>query len=139
MRVLSVLATALSASGIAFATTGAVSYDEAYDNAKLSTRSIACSDGSNGLATKGYKAIGALPSFPNVGGIPAIAGWNSPKCGTCWRLTYGTRNITFTAIDKAQTINVSRAALDKLTGNQAAMLGHVQAVYQQVSSKYCGI
>lgn len=139
MRVLALLATAFTAIGIAFAATFTVSYDDVYDNAKLPTSSLACSDGTNGLATKGYKTIGALPSFPYVGGTPTIAAWNSAKCGTCWRLTYGTRNVTFTGIDKAKTINVSKAALDKLTGNQAEMLGTVEAEYQQVANADCGL
>ncbi|EJD43447.1 SnodProt1 [Auricularia subglabra TFB-10046 SS5] len=146
MRVLTILAAALSAAGLASGAAltaaatprGAVSYDTVYDNARLSTNGIACSNGKYGLAKKGYKTIGAIPSYPYVGGTPAIVGWNSKNCGTCWRLTYGRRNITFTAIDHAQTINLSKAAMNKLTNNQAVRLGTVEASYQQVSSKLCG-
>ena len=140
MRVLSIFATALSVAGIASAATkGAVSYDTVYDNSKLSTNTIACSDGKYGLGTKGYKTIGALPSYPYVGGAPAIAGWNSKNCGTCWRVTYQGRNITFTAIDHAKTINLSKAAMNKLTNGQAVKLGTVQATYEQVAKSQCGL
>lgn len=39
--------------------------------------SVACSDGANGLETKGYSTLGSLPNFPYVGGAPAVTGWNS--------------------------------------------------------------
>ncbi|EJD43449.1 Cerato-platanin, partial [Auricularia subglabra TFB-10046 SS5] len=120
------------------ATKGAVKYDTTYDNSELSTSTIACSDGKNGLATKGYKTIGKIPSFPYVGAAPAIEGWNSKNCGTCWRVTYGGRSIYFTAIDHSKTITLSKAALNKLTNGQAVKLGTVQATYQQVSPKNCG-
>ncbi|EJD54220.1 cerato-platanin [Auricularia subglabra TFB-10046 SS5] len=139
MRVLALLATALSAAGIVSAAKGAVTYDTVYDNSKLSTNLIACSDGKNGLRTKGYKTIGALPSFPNVGGAPAIAGWNSKKCGTCWNVVYKGRNVTFTAIDAAKTINLSKKAVNYLTKNQAVKLGTVQATYTQVDASACGL
>ncbi|EJD54198.1 Cerato-platanin [Auricularia subglabra TFB-10046 SS5] len=143
MRVLAIFASALTFTGLASAaaTKGSVSvsYDTVYDNSKLSTNLLACSDGKYGLATKGYKTIGALPSFPYVGGAPAIAGWNSKSCGTCWRVAYGGRNITFTAIDASKTINLSKKAMNKLTNNQAVKLGKVKATYEQVAKSLCGL
>lgn len=39
--------------------------------------SVSCSDGSNGLITKyGYQTQGAIPKYPYIGGVDAIAGWN---------------------------------------------------------------
>ena len=75
----------------AFAVT--VSYDQTYDNASGSLDTVACSDGPNGLETKGYTTFGSLPHFPNIGGAAAVAGWNSPQCGTCWQLTYNGKSI----------------------------------------------
>ena len=40
--------------------------------------SVSCSDGPNGLMKK-FPTQGDLPVFPYVGGVPAIAGWNSPS------------------------------------------------------------
>lgn len=40
--------------------------------------SVSCSDGPNGLM-KEFPTQGDLPVFPYVGGVPAIAGWNSPS------------------------------------------------------------
>lgn len=142
MRVLALFTAALSAAGLASAaatkTPVSVSYDTVYDNSKLSTNLLACSDGKYGLATKGYKTIGALPSYPYVGGAPAIAGWNSKGCGSCWRVTYGGRNITFTAIDASKTVNLSKKAMNKLTNNKAVKLGTVKGTYEQVAAKFCG-
>lgn len=39
---------------------------------------VACSDGPNGLADE-YPTQGDLPTFPNIGGVPAIAGHGSDK------------------------------------------------------------
>lgn len=38
---------------------------------------VTCSDGPNGLMKK-YPTQGALPGFPNIGGVPGV-GWNSPS------------------------------------------------------------
>lgn len=38
---------------------------------------VTCSDGPNGLMSK-YPTQGALPGFPNIGGVPGV-GWNSPS------------------------------------------------------------
>jgi hypothetical protein len=63
-------------------------YDTGYDNPKQSLSTVACSDGPNGLMTRGYSTFGSLPNYPNVAGAPAVTGWNSPGCGTCWVVTY---------------------------------------------------
>lgn len=55
----------------------AVSYDTTYDNSGLDLLTVSCSDGSNGLVTKGYPTAGSLPDFPYIGGAPAVTGYNS--------------------------------------------------------------
>jgi hypothetical protein len=42
----------------AFAATATVSYDTTYDVASTSLNEVACSDGSNGLESKGYTTFG---------------------------------------------------------------------------------
>ncbi len=64
----------LAAASTTLAATVSVSYDETYDNASGSLTSVACSDGTNGLITKGFSSFGSLPQFPNVGGAAAVAG-----------------------------------------------------------------
>ena len=117
-----------------------VSYDTAYDNAGQSLDTVACSNGPNGLESKGYKTLGDLKNFPYVGGTQYVAGWNSPNCGSCWKLTYGSRSVNVLAVDHvAEGFIVSQATLDKLTGGQAIDLGHVQASAQQVANSQCKI
>ncbi|CAL1716484.1 unnamed protein product [Somion occarium] len=85
--------TALFVVPAALAATVSVSYDQVYDQSSNSLATVACSDGSNGLLTKGFTTFGSLPSFPNIGGAPAVGGWNSPACGTCWRLAFNGTSI----------------------------------------------
>lgn len=57
-----------------------LSYDNTYDNPNLSLSTVACSNGPNGLMTKGYSTLGQLPSFPNVGGVYRQQDNFSPCC-----------------------------------------------------------
>ncbi|KAG1856381.1 Cerato-platanin [Suillus subalutaceus] len=105
-------------------TTETLSYDTTYDNASLSLSSVACSDGTNGLETKGYTTLGSLPTFPNVGGVYTVTGYNSAACGTCYNVTYGT---------------TSQTAMNTLTGNLAVELGRVDVTSTQVDVSVCGL
>ncbi|CAN8104293.1 unnamed protein product [Discula destructiva] len=129
----------LVASAVAQSVT--VSYDNTYDNAALSFDYLTCSDGANGLVTKeGYSVLGDVPIFPYVGGAEAVAGWNSPNCGSCWQLTYNGNSITVLAVDHTATgFNLAQPALDALTGNQAVALGRVTATAVQVAASQCGL
>jgi len=124
----------------AFATT--VSYDNTYDNPSGSLDTVACSDGSNGLVTKGFPTFGSLPDFPNIGGASVVAGWNSADCGTCWQLTYsGTgKSINILVVDHADDgFNISQEALDDLTDGQAVQLGRIDASVTQIDASQCGL
>ncbi|KAH7911903.1 Asp f 13-like protein [Hygrophoropsis aurantiaca] len=115
------------------------SYDTRYDNSGLSLNDVACSDGANGLAAK-YPTLGQLPTFPKVGGVVAITGWNSPNCGSCWEVTYGNQTIYFTGVDVSQNGFVSsEAAMNTLTGNQAVDLGRINVTAVQVAASSCGL
>ncbi|TFK45633.1 Cerato-platanin [Heliocybe sulcata] len=118
-----------------------VSWDSAYDNANQSLATVACSDGVNGLMTKGYTTFGSLLTFPYIGGAQAIAGWNSASCGTCWNITYGTTTITVLAIDHAGSgFNIGEEAMNTLTGGYAVEYGIVQATTStQVAAGACGL
>jgi hypothetical protein len=125
----------------AFATQVEVTYDEFYDNSATSLANVACSNGPNGLLTKGYTTFGSLPSFPNIGGIPGLT-WNSVLCGTCWKLEYTTPTGTYdyiyiTAIDAAYTYNLSLEAFNKLTDNTGVAAGKVTATATQVAESFC--
>lgn len=122
-----------------------VTYDAAYDNGSTSLATVACSDGTNGLLTKGFTTFGSLPKFPNIGGSFAIAGYNSPACGTCWQITYSNgagvvKSIDVLAIDVAKPgFNIGLVAMNDLTGGQAVHLGKVQATVKQVNASFCGL
>ncbi|KAG1770887.1 Cerato-platanin [Suillus placidus] len=127
----------------AFATQVNVTYTSFYDNSATSLSQVACSNGVNGLLTKGYTTLGSLPSFPNIGGIPNLT-WNSTLCGTCWNLKYTTptgiqESIYFTAIDAAYTINLSLEAFNVLTDNTGVAAGKVSATATQVATSFCGM
>ncbi|TDL22978.1 Cerato-platanin [Rickenella mellea] len=117
-----------------------VSYDNTYDSSSGSLSTVACSDGSNGLLTKGFTTFGSLPHFPNIGGAQAVASWNSPNCGSCWNLTFKGTSISVLAVDHADSgFNIAQAAMDKLTKNQAVALGAIDATATQVSKSVCGL
>jgi hypothetical protein len=123
-----------------------VSYDAAYDNQNTSLNSVACSDGSNGMQTRGYTTYGSLPKFPYIGGFVGIAGWNSPNCGSCHQLTYTnttsgvTRKIHVLAIDRTESgYNIALEAMDALTGGQGKALGRVNVAEASVSPSVCGL
>ncbi|KZV96748.1 allergen Asp f 15 precursor [Exidia glandulosa HHB12029] len=142
MRFSAVIAAALPITLSLAATTsmkGTVSYDTVYDNSKLSTLNIACSDGSHGLNTKGYKTIGALDTYPYVGGAPAVTGWNSAACGSCYQLSYNGTSVYYTAIDKAKTFNMGLNAMNKLTGGKAKKIGVATVTYKKVAESKCGL
>jgi hypothetical protein len=117
-----------------------ISYDTGYDDSSRSLSVVSCSDGANGLLTRGYTTQGSLPGFPKIGGASVIAGWNSDSCGTCWSLTYNGNTINVIAIDHAtEGFNIAQAAMDELTGGQAVFLGRVDASYAQVDASVCGL
>ena len=53
----------------------------AYDNGEQSLNTVACSNGPNGLVTRGYSVFKDLPTFPNISGSSLVT-WNSPLCGS---------------------------------------------------------
>ncbi|KAI0697243.1 Cerato-platanin [Cytidiella melzeri] len=117
-----------------------VSWDTIYDNSGDSLNNVACSDGANGLITKGYTTFGSLPTFPRIGGAPAVGAWNSAACGTCWQLTYNGNSINVLAIDTGgEGFNLSEEAMDQLTSGQARQLGRVTAGVAQVDNSVCGV
>ncbi|KAG8217103.1 immunomodulatory protein [Butyriboletus roseoflavus] len=117
-----------------------LSYDTTYDNAGLSLDSVACSDGTNGLITKGYTTLGSLPTFPNVGGVYTVTGWNSAYCGTCYQITYGSKSIYALAVDVSlDGFNLSEEAMNTLTGGLAVELGRVEVTSTEVAASYCGL
>ena len=134
--------TALAASTLAApsATTSVtVSYDTIYDAAGTSLTQVACSDGTNGLLTKGFTTFGSLPT-KFIGGAAAIPGWNSAECGSCWTLTFNGTSINVLAIDHTDSgFNVAQAALDKLTRNQAVALGRITATAKPAAASACGL
>lgn len=136
--------TALSALALfassATAATVTVSFDQTYDNSGQSLATVSCSDGPNGLLTKGFTTFGSLKNFPNIGGAAAVAGFNSPNCGTCWQLTFQGKSINVLAIDHAGSgFNIALEAMNTLTNNQATFLGRINADAVQVANSVCGL
>ena len=120
------------------------SFDTAYDDSNRSLSTVSCSDGPNGLLTRNFTTLGSLPKYPHVGGAPAVTGWNSPGCGTCWTITYtnadGTgKSINLLAIDRGANYNMPTAAMNELTDNQAVFLGRVPVTDVKVDPSVCGL
>jgi hypothetical protein len=128
---------------VACAVTEPIRPNPFYDKANTSMNDVACSNGVNGLVTKGYPTFGSLPTFPYIGGAFAVGGWNSTECGSCWELTYAPHGITIhlVAIDTASSgFSVSDAAMDVLTGggpSPGRLPPDVEAT--QVAEHYCGL
>ncbi|GFP56938.1 protein SnodProt1 [Trichoderma asperellum] len=118
-----------------------VSYDTGYDDASRSLTAVSCSDGTNGLITRyHWQTQGQIPRFPYIGGAQAVAGWNSPNCGTCWKLTYSGKTIYVLAIDHAGAgFNIGLDAMNALTNGNAVALGRVSATASQVAVSNCGL
>lgn len=122
-----------------------LAYDTAYDKSTSSLTTVACSDGVNGLLTRGFTTFGSLPKFPHIGAASAVTGWNSPNCGTCWQLTYKngqgvSKSINVIAIDVAGAgFNIALSAMNELTGGNAVQLGRVDVTSKQVASSVCGL
>ncbi|KAF8343330.1 cerato-platanin-related secreted protein [Amanita rubescens] len=123
-----------------------VAYDTWYDDGTASLNTVACSNGPNGLESRGYTTLGSLPSFPNIGGAYAVTAWNSPACGTCWQLTYTnaqgvSRRINVTAVDHAgaDSFNIALKAMNNITNGQAVALGRVPVTAVQVPASGCGL
>lgn len=92
------------------------------------------------LSASGFTTLGSLPSFPNIGGAPAIGGFNSAACGTCWQLTFNGTSINVLAIDTgAAGFNIAEAALNNLTHGNAIQLGRINATATQVNASACGL
>ncbi|KAG2109457.1 Cerato-platanin [Suillus cothurnatus] len=131
----------------AIATSYSLSYDTTYDVGSNSLDTVACSDGSNGLESRGYTTFSSIPSFPYIGGAPQITGWNSAYCGSCWKITYTSPSVPttiyVTAIDVGDEardgFNLSLEAMNNLTDGQAEPLGRVTVTATQVDEKYCGL
>ncbi|KAH9041626.1 Cerato-platanin [Lactarius pseudohatsudake] len=105
---------------------------------QTSLNNVACSDGKNGLITKGFTTFGSLPSFPNIGAAKAVGAWNSTLCGSCWELTYEGDTIYVTAIDTVgDGFDLSLKAMDTLTDGKAKQLDVVSAEATQVDESYC--
>ncbi|KAK4645720.1 hypothetical protein QC761_0035420 [Podospora bellae-mahoneyi] len=118
-----------------------VSYDIGYDDPNRSLESVACSDGMNGLIWKyGWKKQGDVRNFPFIGGAQAVAGWNSPNCGTCWSATWNGNTIYVLAIDHTGSgLNLGLRGMDALTNGHGQELGRVDAVVAQVPISRCGL
>ena len=139
MRFSTILSTIMFGVSIDAAVTETVSFDQTYDQASNSLAIVACSNGANGLLTKGFTTFGSLPTFPNIGGSFAVAGFNSPNCGTCWNLSFNGTSINVLAIDHSVGFNIALEALNTLTNGNAVQLGRITATATQVAASACGL
>ncbi|KAK7038777.1 hypothetical protein VNI00_010663 [Paramarasmius palmivorus] len=112
-------------------------YDSTYGNPSQSLSVVSCSNGDNGMITKGYNTVGDVPTY--VGAAQGVS-WDSPNCGTCWQISYGDKSINMVAVDYAASgFRVSPAAMDYLTNNQAFNLGVVDVQVKQVDKSVCNV
>lgn len=83
---------------------------------------------------------GNIPRFPYIGGADIIAGWNSPECGSCWRLEYKGKVINVLAVDRASPgFNLALGAMNALTGGQAVKLGRIDVKATRANVRDCGL
>lgn len=115
-----------------------VTYETSYDDPGRDLRTVSCSDGENGLITRGYTTIGSLPTR-FVGGCPTVEGWNSLNCGKCYSLSWKGASVNVLAIDTGTGFNVAQSALDALTNGHAVEFGSVEATYSEVDPSECGM
>lgn len=111
-------------------------FDQTFDNPSGSVNNVACSNGQYGLASK-YPTFGSFPGFPFIGGAYDIV-WNSPNCGSCWRIINPVNNYTIyiTAIDTAGSgFNIAKEAFDVLSNGAGGNTLVVEA--QKVSVNPC--
>lgn len=116
-----------------------VTYDPRYDNRHGSMDKVACSDGRYGLAAR-FATFRDLPTFPYIGGAFNIH-WNSPNCGSCWKLTNTANNasITITTIDTVgHGFNIAESAFEDLNGGEVGE-GMVQVEAHRVAIQVCGL
>ncbi|KAJ3488888.1 hypothetical protein NLI96_g2512 [Meripilus lineatus] len=112
-------------------------YSVDYDNGDRPLSNVACSNGPNGLLTKGFTTLGSLPSYPYVAGV-ANVGWNSPYCGSCWGVSYKGKTIYVTAIDSSGVgFALSSKAIQQLTGPDGMRAGKVPVTYWAASPSDC--
>lgn len=135
MQLSSILALAASTTALT------VSYDTGYDIENRALTDVACSDGENGLITRfNWTTQGDTSNFPNIGGAPAVEGWDSTECGSCWELTYKENKINIMAVDVAiGGYVVGLTAMDDLTDGLGEQLGRVEIEAVQVEDRDCGI
>ncbi|KAF8264256.1 Cerato-platanin [Lactarius quietus] len=127
---------------VAHADTQPVRDNSFYDNGQQSLNNVACSNGANGLITKGYTNFASLPSFPNIGASYIIGAWNSPECGSCWQLTYPPTGVSIyvTAIDTVYSgYDLSVAAMNSLTNGQASQFSFIDVQSTSVAESFCGL
>jgi hypothetical protein len=119
-----------------------VRFNSFYDNGQQSLNNVACSNGDNGLVTRGYTTFDSLPTFPYVGAGYTIHNWNSPECGSCWQLTYPDTGVTIyaTAIDTVYSgFDLSEAAVNALTSGNAEQFSYINVDSTEVDPSYCGL
>ena len=115
-----------------------VTFDQTYDNAGQSLATVACSNGANGLLTKGFTTFGSLPD-PYIGGSQFVSGWNSTECGSCWTLSYNGKSLNLIAIDTAGVgFNIAKGAFDYLADAHAEQIGSFEATVESADPKACG-
>ena len=139
MRTTSVLISFIALVAPALATRVAkVTYDTIYDMPATPLTAVACSNGKNGLLTKGFTTFGSLPTT-NIGGMAGIV-FNSTECGSCWELSYEGKSVNVLAIDFAgDGFNVAESTLNILTDGNAVDLGHIEAEVKPADASACGL
>ncbi|TDL22976.1 Cerato-platanin [Rickenella mellea] len=116
-----------------------ITYDQTYDNKAGSLSTVACSNGKNGLLTRGFTTFGSLPSFPNIGGGFPVTGWNSTACGGCWNIAFNESSINVILVDTANPgFNLALGAMMKLT-KQAVQLGRINGIATPIDGPHCGL
>ncbi|KAI0396817.1 EC5 protein [Xylariaceae sp. FL0594] len=149
MQLLNIFGFLLSMAAAAAASSATIArYDKRYADRNTHLFTVECYDGSNGLATRyGWTTLGNVRSFPDVAAASFVV-WDSPQCGTCWRVSYTnagtgqTRNAYVTMVDFAdgEGFVLSTTTFDRITGGLASKgVGSVKVQVEQVRRETCGL
>ncbi|KAF8836486.1 hypothetical protein BDN67DRAFT_859255, partial [Paxillus ammoniavirescens] len=80
--------------------------------------SVLCSNEANGLESKAYSTLDSLHSFPYVGGVYTVEGWNSVASGAQYAFAYGINTDQCSCGKFTKTrLTVSQAGMTTSTNN----------------------
>ncbi|KAG1772408.1 Cerato-platanin [Suillus occidentalis] len=114
-----------------------VTWDTAYSDPSASLATVSCSDGKNGLLTKGYTTFGHPSLHSPTSEVSQAVSGTPPYVYTTPSGHQTT--VYITAVDNSYTFNVSPHTFDDLTDGTGFEAGKVKVRAVRVSPSKCGM